>query len=159
MEKLAAREIERQLQHHPDENARQIDRAEAISYALNRLPSLYATTEEGWRWQLERAERTLSDLISMAVSWGIREARYENKQFTTPLEPIDEAETALHNLKKVLGREDLSWDNVVGAIEQRLQSRSPAVASSRNLKPFDRPSIRPQTTFVPTRQLKPGNRK
>ncbi|MBE9040920.1 late competence development ComFB family protein [Oscillatoriales cyanobacterium LEGE 11467] len=130
MELLAAEEIERQLQRHPDENARTIDRAEAISYALNRLPSLYATTEEGWCWQRERAEQTLSDLISMAAGWGIREARYKNKRFTTPLPPASEAEKALQTLKEMLGYEDLSWDNVVTVVEQRLKSRAASSAIS-----------------------------
>ena len=130
MELLAAEEIERQLQQHPEENVRTIDRAEAISYALNRLPSLYATTEEGWCWQRERAEQTLSDLISMAAGWGIREAQYKNKRFNTPLQTASEAESALQTLKEMLGCENLSWDNVVAVVEQRLQSRAtPSVMS------------------------------
>ena len=130
MELLAAEEIERQLQQHPEENVRTIDRAEAISYALNRLPSLYATTEEGWCWQRERAEQTLSDLISMAAGWGIREAQYKNKRFNTPLQTASEAESALQTLKEMLGCENLSWDNIVAVVEQRLQSRAtPSVMS------------------------------
>ena len=63
------------------------ERFDAIAYALNRLPALYATTEEGWTRQIARANRGLMDLVEMAVDWGINEAHRKRKPFDTPLRP------------------------------------------------------------------------
>lgn len=124
METLAVEEIERQLQDLPIEVVNSINKADAIAYALNRLPPLYATTEEGARWQQERARKSLTDLISKAASWGIRAAGQNTKVFPTPLQPT-EAEVALQKLRELLGREDLSWKNLVAVVAQTaIQSAS-----------------------------------
>ncbi|MDJ0674608.1 MAG: late competence development ComFB family protein [Calothrix sp. MO_167.B42] len=44
-----------------------IDIGDIAAYALNRLPPLYATTEEGASYQRQRAKDELSDLISRQV--------------------------------------------------------------------------------------------
>jgi hypothetical protein len=44
------------------------------AYALNRLPPLYATTEEGANYQRQRAKEELQNLIQQQVSDAI--ARY-----------------------------------------------------------------------------------
>ncbi|MFB2896593.1 late competence development ComFB family protein [Aerosakkonemataceae cyanobacterium BLCC-F50] len=75
MELLAIEEIEQQLQNLPKNLAESINRNEAIAYALNRLPPLYATSLEGYFWQQKRARETLKDLISKAASWGIKAAQ------------------------------------------------------------------------------------
>ena len=41
------------------------------AYALNRLPPLYATTEEGAKYQREKAKKELDPLISQQVSEAI----------------------------------------------------------------------------------------
>lgn len=86
MEPLAIEEIERQMQQLPMQVANSIDKADAIAYALNRLPPLYATTEEGWTWQQERARETLQHLICKAASWGLRAAQRQRKGFATWLQ-------------------------------------------------------------------------
>lgn len=47
------------------------------AYALNRLPPLYATTEEGANYQRERAKQELSELITEQVNEAIK--RYLNR--------------------------------------------------------------------------------
>lgn len=42
------------------------------AYALNRLPPLYATTEEGANYQREKAKDELNSLITQQVSEGIK---------------------------------------------------------------------------------------
>lgn len=48
-----------------------LDVGDITAYALNRLPPLYATTEEGAKYQRERAKTELDALISQQVSEAI----------------------------------------------------------------------------------------
>ncbi len=52
MEPLVAEEVQRQL---PLKLVKYLNRAQAIAYALNRLPALYATSERGWHLQMLKA--------------------------------------------------------------------------------------------------------
>lgn len=45
-----------------------LDVGDIAAYALNRLPPLYATTEEGANYQRQRAKEELQDLISQQLS-------------------------------------------------------------------------------------------
>jgi Late competence development protein ComFB len=49
----------------------QLDVGDIAAYALNRLPPLYATTEEGANYQRERAQSELQDLIVQQVESAI----------------------------------------------------------------------------------------
>ncbi len=51
-----------------------LDVGDIAAYALNRLPPLYATTEEGANYQRSRAKEQLQDLIAQQVNDAI--ARY-----------------------------------------------------------------------------------
>lgn len=51
-----------------------LDVGDIAAYALNRLPPLYATTEEGANYQRQRAREELQDLIQKQVAEAI--ARY-----------------------------------------------------------------------------------
>jgi len=53
---------------------RVLDVGDIAAYALNRLPPLYATTEEGATYQRQRAKEELQEFINQQVSEGI--ARY-----------------------------------------------------------------------------------
>ncbi len=48
-----------------------LDVGDIAAYALNRLPPLYATTEEGATFQRSKAKEELQDLISQQVSEAI----------------------------------------------------------------------------------------
>jgi hypothetical protein len=48
-----------------------LDVGDIAAYALNRLPPLYATTEEGATYQRQRAKEDLQDLISQQVNEAI----------------------------------------------------------------------------------------
>jgi hypothetical protein len=49
-----------------------LDVGDIAAYALNRLPPLYATTEEGASYQRQRAKEDLQDLISQQVNEAIQ---------------------------------------------------------------------------------------
>ncbi len=87
MEPLVVEQIRRKIQELPGDEAATINQTEAIAYALNRLPPLYSTTQEGWDWQQDKARETLADLIDKATSWGIRAASCNHSRFfSTPLD-------------------------------------------------------------------------
>ncbi|MCL1469417.1 late competence development ComFB family protein [Argonema antarcticum] len=50
---------------------RVLDVGDIAAYALNRLPPLYATTEEGANYQRQRAKEALQDLITQQVNEAI----------------------------------------------------------------------------------------
>jgi hypothetical protein len=56
---------------------RALDVGDIAAYALNRLPPLYATTEEGASYQRQRAKEELQELIRQQVEEGIH--RYLNR--------------------------------------------------------------------------------
>ncbi len=52
---------------------RTLDVGDIAAYALNRLPPLYATTEEGAQFQRSKAKEELQELISLQVREAIAE--------------------------------------------------------------------------------------
>jgi hypothetical protein len=125
METLVREEIDRQLTAPGAPQSQNFDRADAIAYALNRLPALYATTEEGWERQIQRAQKGLMDLIIMTTAWGINEAQRKYKPFDTPLAKetaSPAAERALTELRILFDRDDISWNNLSQVIQDLMPS-------------------------------------
>jgi hypothetical protein len=56
-----------------------IDIGDITAYALNRLPPLYATTEEGANYQKQRAKNELQGLITQRVQEAISHHIKSNK--------------------------------------------------------------------------------
>ncbi|NEO28347.1 MAG: late competence development ComFB family protein, partial [Kamptonema sp. SIO4C4] len=98
-----------------------INKNDAIAYALNRLPSMYATTQEGYDWQKKRAKESFTRLLAHAAKWGIKAAQRKQKYFSTPLPSPHPTEDKLQALRTLLGREDLDWENLVPVVEQSLR--------------------------------------
>ncbi|MDY6938909.1 MAG: late competence development ComFB family protein [Cyanobacteriota bacterium] len=121
MEQLAAREVERQLRNQPSEVVRAVDSRQATTYALNRLPALYATTQEGWHWHHERAKTSLADSIAIAATRGIREAQRKSHHRSTPLPGHGTPEVVLEQLQELLGSDRLTWSNLAEVVEQALR--------------------------------------
>jgi hypothetical protein len=155
MEVLVREEIDRQLLESKTTPSQDFDRSDAIAYALNRLPALYATTEQGWERQLKRARRSLMDLVSMTVTWGIKEAQRKYKPSDTPLAGDHlrhPAERALSELRLIFGREDLSWDNLSTVVRNTLQPLSPAPIAQPVLRalPSEKKNTTPRSSEHPS---------
>lgn len=71
MEELVLTEAVAQVAQIEAMSDRVLDVGDIAAYALNRLPPLYATTEEGARYQRQRAREELSDLITQQVKDAI----------------------------------------------------------------------------------------
>ena len=85
MEMLVIEELQRQVEARFHQPLKYTHETQAIAYALNRLPPLYATSIEGWERQLQKAKSELSDQISWAVRWGLAAIENDPLKVGTPL--------------------------------------------------------------------------
>ena len=74
MEELVLREAITRVAEIEQTSESSLDVGDIAAYALNRLPPLYATTEEGAEYQRQRARKELQNLIQQQVVEAI--ARY-----------------------------------------------------------------------------------
>jgi Late competence development protein ComFB len=81
LEPLVAEEVQRQLENLSPELVSYINPEQAIAYALNRLPALYATSEEGWNRQQQKAKTELAQQIALATKSALKAV------FQNPLKP------------------------------------------------------------------------
>ena len=71
MEELVLTEAISQVAEVEAKSETTLDLGDVAAYALNRLPPLYATTEEGASYQREKARAELSDLITYQVAESV----------------------------------------------------------------------------------------
>ncbi|MFE1746158.1 late competence development ComFB family protein [Coleofasciculus sp. H7-2] len=92
MELLVAQEVHRQLQQLPPKLVKYINPAQAIAYALNRLPALYATSPRGWYLQQQRAKAKLAPQIVVAVGQALAAVQQDPLNVAIPLNFAENAE-------------------------------------------------------------------
>jgi Late competence development protein ComFB len=104
--------------------ARQVKLENVIAYALNRLPPLYATCEQGLIQQRQRAHEELANEIESMVVQAILTLSKAPKRLVGPL-PLTkfalEHEQALTDLRQILKRDDITWRNVHLVVEKALE--------------------------------------
>ncbi|MFN9175283.1 MAG: late competence development ComFB family protein [Synechocystis sp.] len=87
MEEMVVTEVIAQVskvRHSSDEH---LDISDIAAYALNRLPPLYATSEEGANYQRKRAQEELTFLIREQVTEGVH--RYLDRPTLEDRKPLD----------------------------------------------------------------------
>ena len=99
MELLVKEEAYKELQKLPVNVVKFVSLAEVSAYALNRLPSLYVSSEEGKHFQLKKAEG-MQEMIRSAVLQGIGAVMRDPIRKATPLNlcAIDSFSTAFNLL-------------------------------------------------------------
>ncbi|MGF2035758.1 MAG: late competence development ComFB family protein [Nostoc sp. CmiVER01] len=102
-----------------------LDVGDIAAYALNRLPPLYATTEEGANFQRQTAQAELQDLISQQINEAID--RYLDRPNFFPE-------------RQALGKS--SGNEVVRQVSALLQTYAPNF--EQNDKPNDQPDDKPK---------------
>lgn len=130
-EELVQAEIRKQLKDYPYGLAKYINQVEVATYALNRLPPLYASCEKGKHQQKLLGQRQYKNQIQTAVRQGLAAVQRDPLRTSTPL--ISEVEVhyraskaALLELQKFLEEreltdyEKLTWDNLVCTVRQAL---------------------------------------
>jgi hypothetical protein len=147
METLVAQELQRQLRMMPPKVAQEIAIDDVAAYALNCLPPLYATTDSGWQWQVDRAQEEMQSQIAMAVSQGLMVVHQapirSGVRISAGNENLISAQKALQELARLLNRPNLSWQEVVSWVRQsRLQrSASNSLNSSSSVNSANSSSV------------------
>ena len=85
MEKMVAEEVNRQITQLPQKLAKYIKRVDVETYALNRLPPLYASSQEGWQFQTKRAQAEYKKQIATAVRHAFAAVQRDLLKHSTPL--------------------------------------------------------------------------
>lgn len=126
MELLVAEEIERQINRLPNNIRKFINSIEVATYALNRLPALYASSQQGFNKQKLKGRSEYSVQITQEVRKGFAAIQKDLLRNSTPLmaeternldEVLQEAQTALQELAEYLPEKDLSWKNIVKLVK------------------------------------------
>ena len=85
METLVDEEIAKQIKSYPKTLVEYLKKVEVATYALNRLPPLYASSHEGIERQKQRATEKFSEQISNAVRQGFAAVYRDPLRQSTPL--------------------------------------------------------------------------
>ena len=118
IEELVIEEARAQVAKLAPGMRKQVNLSEAIAYSLNRLPPLYATTQNGWTQQLKRARGELGAQIRNVVSHALVSVRPDPFRISAPL-PESELEgqaRSLARLQQILDKPDLKWKDVPKAL-------------------------------------------
>ncbi|MEL6882366.1 MAG: late competence development ComFB family protein, partial [Cyanobacteria bacterium J06607_10] len=126
MERLVAEEVERQKAKLPPKLREYIKTVEVETYALNRLPALYASSEKGWQMQYEKAGKTHADAVSKAVRQGIAAVQVDPLRASQPLsvKQTDESEAVLTTFRNMLNQPELGWDDILYKCKRLLLPRN-----------------------------------
>lgn len=130
MELLVAEEVKQQLKSLSPRVIKYLKVVEVETYALNRLPALYASSEKGWQHQYEKAKRELRNQIKSAVRQAIAAVQVDPIRSSEPLQlgqDQDEASGVLDSLRDLLKQPDLGWDGVVSRLQDIVGNSRPGV--------------------------------
>ncbi len=85
MEELVIEEVQRQWVGLPTRLAQYIKKVEVETYALNRLPPLYASCQEGWQIQYKRGKKEYGEQVKTVVRQAIAAVQRDLLRHSTPL--------------------------------------------------------------------------
>jgi hypothetical protein len=159
MEVLVAEEVDRQLAQLPPRVLKYVKRLEVETYALNRLPPLYASSEKGWKCQYERAARTMHKQIADAVRQSIAAVQVDPIRSSQPLPLItgQGSEAVLAKLRKASGQPDLTWERILRRLRKKTESSTTAAAATAQNYPVWRPGTYGESTWRPKKQRPTGD--
>ncbi len=125
MEILVEEEVRSQTQNLSDRTAEVLRSGEIIAYALNQLPSLYATTQRGLDYQVKEGRKKYAVEITKAVRCAINAVMRDPIMAAVPLgaQVPSSLRKVLHDLQIILGERHLEWEDVPKSIERLFQDR------------------------------------
>ncbi len=115
LEGLVKEEVTAQLVHIANVLPRKVGGDDIAAYVLNRLPAMYATTEQGVVWQTQRAKEQLSSQIESTVIQSMMTLSKTPRRLTDPIPLLkfeEECEQALVEIRNTFQRDDITWRNV-----------------------------------------------
>jgi hypothetical protein len=146
MEMLVAEEIERQIVRLPSNIQKFVNPIEVATYALNRLPALYASSQQGFNKQKLKGRSEHSVKITQEVRKGFAAIQQDLLRNSTPLQAenesevdksIKEAKAALQELADFLPEKDLTWKNVIRLVKPilaELKEQDPEIINSQKVR-------------------------
>jgi DNA-binding transcriptional regulator YdaS (Cro superfamily) len=122
MELLVEEEVSRQAKSLPARVASYVNQSELVAYALNQLPALYATSEKGLEYQIEKGRVKFAPQIAQSVQRAIAAIRRDPLRTHIPLETQERAPfiEVLDQLRGLLRNDRVDWENLPSVIEQAL---------------------------------------
>lgn len=122
MEVLVEEEVNRHIQRLSARTVAYINQTELIAYALNQLPALYATSEKGLEYQLQRGRNKFAPQVTQAVMRAFAAIRRDPIRNCVPLKGQQSAPSAdvLRQLRLLLKNDKIEWDNLPVALERVL---------------------------------------
>lgn len=146
MELLVAEEVEQQLRQLPTRVLKYVKSVEVETYALNRLPSLYAVSEKGWQAQYHRAKHELHTEVRNAVRRAIAAVQVDPLRASRPLvrpSCIAGANAALlEKFRAALGQPNLTWESLLRKCQR-------AGAARRGTTPVESSHVSPPAPTAP----------
>jgi hypothetical protein len=120
MESLVAQEVGRQLQDVPAKIRRYLKIEDIVTYALNRLPVLYASSEKGWQYQRQVAKRDLSRQIQDTVRQAMIAVQVDPLRASQPLtlSTNQAAADVLQELRAVFQSSELNWSTALKKLNE-----------------------------------------
>lgn len=123
MELLVEEEVIRQCKTLSARSSSYINTEELIAYALNQLPPLYATSQQGLEYQIQKGRIKFSPQITQAVQRAIAAVRRDPLRRHTPLKlshatPLSDV---LKQVRQLLKDEDVQWETLPSAVERAIK--------------------------------------
>lgn len=125
MELLVEEEVGRQFNALPHRVSAYVNQVEWVAYALNQLPPLYATSEKGLRYQIQRGKAKHGNEIRQAVQRALAAIGRDPLRTSTPLQsPQAPFRKVLTQLRFLLRNDQIEWDTLPMAVEKALEIAS-----------------------------------
>lgn len=153
LEDLAKQEIKNQLTYMANVLPRKVGIDDVCAYVLNRLPPLYATTEQGVIWQTQKAKEQLSSQIESTIIQSLMTLGKTPRRLADPIPLLkfeEECEQAISELRLIFQREDITWRSIANLAEY-------AIAHERQGMTYWRQQWRMLGQIYSEMYLKPGD--
>ena len=124
LEDLAKQEVKNQLIHMANVLPRKVGVDDVCAYVLNRLPALYATTQQGVIWQTQKAKEQLSGQIESTVIQSLMTLGKTPRRLADPIPLLKfeaDCEQAISELRLIFQREDITWQNIANLAEYAIE--------------------------------------
>lgn len=115
LERLAIKIAQNRAQNFQPSELKFIRLEDVLAKTLNRLPSLYATSDKGLNYLRHHAQMNIGSEVSIIVHESMLESRNENYQKTNSLlfsKIRHEREQALIKVSKLLLNREVKWQNL-----------------------------------------------
>lgn len=153
LEDLVNQEIKYQLVHMENVLPRKVGLDDVAAYVLNRLPTMYATTEQGVVWQTQKAREELSSEIESTVIQAMMTLSKTPRRLADPIPLLkfeEDCEQAMKEMRLIFQRDDITWRNISPLAEY-------AIAHERQGMTYWRQQWRMLGQIYSEMYLKPGD--